>query len=413
MSHDDPELRALGEQIAREQDAWLRARPQGSLRAAQPPMQTARLVWASAALAVLLSIAGWQLSSRVRPAPLVLYAAGQLHAPDEFLSAPDNGSLALRFSDGTQMQLGAKSRARVLELTDRGAHLVLESGSAQISVVPGRGGRWKVTAGPYVVEVTGTRFDLAWDAREQALLLALIEGKVVVSGCALGEARTLLAGETLRASCRARDFEIRRGTPRVAPASASTAAAPASAPKQPIEHSAHPRTAGPGREEAKRTPPREPTVTPSWQSLARAGRFREALDAIHAAGVHEQPEALAAEELILLGDVGRLGGDLALALRAYASARAQAPKSQTAASAAFAIGTIQFDRKRDYAAAARSFALALEEQAEGPLAREALGRQVEALSRTSDHAHTAARARLYLERYPDGPHAPLARTLAR
>jgi outer membrane protein assembly factor BamD (BamD/ComL family) len=91
--------------------------------------------------------------------------------------------------------------------------------------------------------------------------------------------------------------------------------------------------------------------------------------------------------------------------------RVAAPSTQLAASAAFAIGTIEFDRKRDYAAAARSFALALEEQESGPLAREALGRQVEALARANDRIQAALRAKRYLALYPDGPHAQLARTL--
>ena len=46
-----------------------------------------------------------------------------------------------------------------------------------------------------------------------------------------------------------------------------------------------------------------------------------------------------------------------------------------------------------------------------PLARDATGRQMEALSRAGDAAAAARVADEYLRQYPRGPHAPLARTL--
>ena len=108
--------------------------------------------------------------------------------------------------------------------------------------------------------------------------------------------------------------------------------------------------------------------------------------------------------------MARLSGNSGHALRAYEGARARFPGTGFAANAAFSMGRVYFDQLDAYADAARSFATYANEQPAGPLLREALGRQMEALSRAGDRAGAARAAERYLRLYPNGPHAPLART---
>jgi hypothetical protein len=79
--------------------------------------------------------------------------------------------------------------------------------------------------------------------------------------------------------------------------------------------------------------------------------------------------------------------------------------------AAFALGRIAFDQRADFGGATRWFRTYLAEQPEGRLARDALGRLMEARSRVGDAAGAQVEARKYLDRYPSGPHAEMARRL--
>jgi hypothetical protein len=234
-----------------------------------------------------------------------------------------------------------------------------------------------------------------------------------VSGCAIGEERPLFAGESLRASCKARDFRIDRARPSEA-ATATAASVPHAAPELP------PSAAPPASIESSGgalTPPiaglqpRPAPVDGSWQSLARASRFKDALARVNERGFDAELARASPEDLALLGDVARFNGDSGRALRAYERARARSPGSEVAANAAFSIGRIDFDERRAYADAARWFGVYVGERPQGRLAREALGRQMEALSRAGDAAGAQRIAEQYLARYPEGPHAAFARTL--
>jgi TolA-binding protein len=149
----------------------------------------------------------------------------------------------------------------------------------------------------------------------------------------------------------------------------------------------------------------------SWQALARASRFREAFDLARDNGFDGELDRASVQDLLLLGDAARLSGNAPYAIRAYQRARSRAPGTPWAANAAFALGRVYFDQLDSFGDAARWFATYSSEAPSGPLAREALGRRMEALSRGGDRSGAARVAEQYLRQYPSGPHAPLARTL--
>ena len=78
--------------------------------------------------------------------------------------------------------------------------VVLERGSLHAAIVHRADTRWNVQAGPFEVRVTGTAFKVGWDPATEGFTLTLEEGRVVVSGCSLGEERVVAAGETFRAT---------------------------------------------------------------------------------------------------------------------------------------------------------------------------------------------------------------------
>src|SRR5262245_57378661 len=105
-----------------------------------------------------------------------------------YLRVPDDGaSAAMHFSDGSEVRLAPGGELRVGELRRDGARVALQQGTASLRVVHRQRTRWAVDAGPFVVEVTGTSFDVRWSTRDEAFDLTLREGSVIVKGPLTGD----------------------------------------------------------------------------------------------------------------------------------------------------------------------------------------------------------------------------------
>lgn len=413
-------LQRLGREVAAEQDRALsQDLSLGSVRArviAQPVRRPMRVkLWASAAV-VAAAAAGVAIYGFSRPrAPLAASFGDHPLAVGEWVSATEPGSPHIRFSDGSEVALSPGSRARLATLDSVGAHLVLESGAADVRVTPNHGARYRVSLGPFAVDVTGTRFDVGFRPSDELFTLTLHEGKVVVSGCVLGEGRTLLAGESLSASCRAGHFEISAlgadtgaralPVPPAAPSAAEAGLAPAEQLADPGGLDEEPNRTGQPRDAAPAV------VVPSWQGLSGQGRFADAYAVIALDGFEAAVSRASVPELALLGDTARFAGKPADALTAYQALRSRGAGTAAAKQAAFSIARVHFDQRAAYAEAARWFRTYLAEQPGGPLARESEGRLMESLSRAGDRVGARKVADGYLAKYPRGPHERVARQL--
>ena len=150
----------------------------------------------------------------------------------------------------------------------------------------------------------------------------------------------------------------------------------------------------------------------SWKSLAEQGKYREAVALAEDIGFDVIVARSSASNLMALADVFRRAGNMSRAEQAYRAVRTRFPGTSHASSAAFVLGRMAFEKKKAYAQAARWFEACLQDRKAGGFTREALGRLIEALQRSGDRAKAEKTAREYLDRYPKGPHASLARTLA-
>src|SRR5882724_4123046 len=159
--------------------------------------------WAAVALAasVLLGFVGW---TRYRQQAPVSFDTGAEHAVGQvgaLLLSRGTDPMPVRFSDGSSLSMAAASLARVTETSPHGATVVLEGGSLRVAVIHRDATRWHVAAGPFTVMVTGTKFDVRWNAAEQTLALDLQEGSVTVLGPSLDPTgRRVSPGESLRVS---------------------------------------------------------------------------------------------------------------------------------------------------------------------------------------------------------------------
>jgi TolA-binding protein len=129
------------------------------------------------------------------------------------------------------------------------------------------------------------------------------------------------------------------------------------------------------------------------------------------AGVSRLERTLSASDLLELADLARFAGSIQEAESALSAVRRRFPGSKAAAAAAFRLGKIAFDRERAYARAATHFETYLEEHPSGPLAPEAWHRVLESYHRSKRPGRARTAARAYLDRYPNGSHAALARRL--
>jgi transmembrane sensor len=108
------------------------------------------------------------------------------------------------------------------------------------------------------------------------------------------------------------------------------------------------------------------------------------------------------EDLLLAGDVARLSGHADAAVAQLSRAMARHPDDPRAPLAAFTLGRVQLEDLGSPREAAHAFARARELAPGGPLAEDALAREVEAWSRAGETETARARALAYTRRYPDG-----------
>ncbi len=372
----------------------------------------------AAAAAIALAVGGFATSNTtLQPASSLSFVVGDgaSEKPGKagvFISAPEAAEMPLTFSDGSKVRLAPSAHVRVTEVARSGAHVLVESGDVHVSVVHRDDTKWSVEAGPFEVRVTGTKFDVHWDPATTALVVRLEEGAVYVRGCNLlgDEGRLLQAGEQLDVSCRDRAQHVR---PIAAAASDSRAtAAPIEAPTM-ISATAlpdAPRATSIVTATAIDEP--APSAKESAVSLARHGPHASAIMSAEANGFAATCDAaVSGSELLVLADSARYAGRFERAAEALEAARRRFPGSDPAATAAFELGRIAMDVRRDLAAAGDHFETYLRERPSGGLAREALGRALEARHRSGDNVRAEPLAVRYLAAYPEGPFAKLARKI--
>jgi hypothetical protein len=365
-----------------------------------------------------------------RPAPLSFavgdFAAGQEHAGSagQRVEAPTDHGLPLRFSDGSLVTLDRGARVQVLALDRDGASLQIDSGRAEVNVHHRAHTRWLLRAGSFEVKVTGTRFSIDWQDKAQALTVMMTEGTVEVRGHHLpgGSPIIVTKGQRFRASAREPHWTLDSpeavSAPRVvAMADAERGVAPDGERGPPSLAAAPTTPAAPGEAPAGAPLPPATSFSPragalgarSWQTLAAAGHYQEALAVAERMGFSRSCRRLGADAVVELGDVARLAQDVPRAEEAYRAARRRFPRTDRPA---FAMGLIAFDQRKDFRRAARWFDTYLRDYPRGPLAREAAGRAMDAWNRAGDRTLASRAARDYLKRAPEGPYAPLARQIA-
>ncbi|MEM8609768.1 MAG: FecR domain-containing protein [Myxococcota bacterium] len=452
-------LEKLGARVARAQDELLqdpsrREAVRERLRSqARPTSRETRSlgwrVWAGGA-GVLAAAAATLLILSNRAPDTIHYRVGNAGVSNAIgapISAAEGRRLAVSFSDDSWFRLAPSARARVDELTPTGAQLRLEQGEATFYVHQREGTRWLVRAGPFLVEVIGTTFGVTWEPEAESFALAVYEGRVQVSGPGIGT-RQVGAGDEVEVNLGAGPAPSKPPPEPPTPAapSAPEATSPAPAPERRTRKPRVPKAGAEAPRQVERTPPApadpsaveapeaSPTGTPEtedatpvveapaaeapptpeedppWKDLVERGEYVELLSTSSPTQVRQAIERISQRDLVALAAAARRTSD-PRTTEIYLAIRSRFPQTDAAAQAAFMLARIEF-HDGSFEDAAGWLETYLQERPKGRFAREASGRLIEAYGKAGDQTRAKAAAQRYLDRYPDGPHAGLARSVA-
>jgi hypothetical protein len=319
----------------------------------------------------------------------------------------------VRFSDGSELTLERGAETHIDALDAHGGRVVLDEGTASVAIAKRPSAVWMLSAGPYQVRVTGTRFSLRWSKRERRFEIAMQSGSVVVSGPMVPAGMALAAGQRLRTSASGDELTLDQAStlgaegvsPRLVGVGSSTASEPpTAAPDQDVA----PDIAAVAPPVASATVS-APHASLEWQKRAAAGEFGAVIAAAEARGLEATLASASLEDLAALADSARYARRNSLAKRVLLAERKRFPASRTARDAAFFLARLAED---EGGGALEWYDRYLSESPRGTYASQALGRKM--LLVHAQQGSDAARplAAEYLSRYPNGPYAAAAQKIS-
>jgi FecR protein len=375
----------------------------------QARQRTTRIAFAGASC-LLVAFAAW-LAPRPgdRPHAALTYTLNGAPPPHGGYIAPSTGEPVLSFSDGTRVALEPTARGRVVEIGRHGARIALDEGKAHVEVAHLPGADWRFEAGPFVINVHGTKFSFGWSARQSRLDVQMENGVVSVSGPLSGGEIFLRAGQTLSVSLNDEGAPAvsptvgQVGSPAPPSSPAPTLAPPMPSDRAPNESQARSVDRSTGRSDS----------TEGWAAKLAAGNAAAVVADAERRGLAKVLDSSSSEDLAALADASRFQKNDALARRALLAQRRRFARSVRAREASFLLGRLD-DAIDDGADSALAwYDQYLGEAPGGAYVSEALGRKMTDLERTHRHVEAAAVAADYLRRFPNGIYVQAAQALVR
>jgi hypothetical protein len=337
-----------------------------------------------------------------------------------YQAPPTNQALELKFSDGSEVKLAPGGGGRVTNLRPHGATVLLEVGRATVNVEPLPHAEWRIAAGPYTVEVVGTRFEMGWKVDSGTLDVVMDHGTVVVRGPGIETGVRLSQGDRFVSQT-----SNRLVRPGAAPAKETSevelAGVAGSAGSEPeyagdeghVDEAAAPTPHEPRvRARAALTPSSDPAppLKSTWQETSARGDYAAVVEQAENDGLDNVLSTADVTDLGVLADAARYTGRPDLAEQVLTKLRERFSGTSRAVSAAFVLGRMRDDAHQS-AAALAWYETYLREAPAGPLAAEALGRKMLAVNALGQYDAAVETAREYLRRFPTGAYSRHARQL--
>ena len=359
--------------------------------------------WALAgAVAVALAMVAHRLPLRPLDSPLQYVVEGATVGPARTITA--TSSTRVLFSDESRLGIEPSSKIKMLGTDAHGAQVAVADGSIDVFVKPRKDSSWRFEAGPFSILVKGTAFRLGFDAAKGRLDLHMKTGVVEVRDPYKDRVSTLRGGDSL---------ELLANPPREASSIAPLQETPPLPPATPLQTLPARPTAlkplvhdGPGRLAMHDGA----SHSASWSDLIAKGDFPGVVQDAERCGLDITLARGSALDLITLADAARYTKKYETARQALLALRARFAGSERAKDAAFFLGRLSEVGTASSDAALTWYDTYLAEADRGPYASEALGRKLTLLvGKDPERAHKVARS--YLQRFPQGNQAELARSV--
>jgi hypothetical protein len=366
--------------------------------------------WALAgAAAVALAIAAYRLPLHSSDKPLHYMVEGATVGPNETISSASDARVL--FSDESSLGIEASAKLKVLGTDAHGAQVAISDGAIDVMVKPRKHSSWRFEAGPFSVLVKGTAFRLGFDTAKGRMDLLMKTGVVEVRAPREDRVLTLRAGESLQLFASpprevpvAAPVRVTQETPRADGSITPPASTPAEAAQASRLAAKHVTPAG------RLALHEGASHSLSWSELIAKGDFSAVVQDAERRGLDVTLARGSAQDLITLADAARYTRKHETARQALLALRARFAGSDRAKDAAFFLGRLAEVGPASSDAALTWYDTYLAEASRGPYASEALGRKLTLLvHRDPQLAHKTAHS--YLQRFPEGNQADLARSV--
>ncbi len=338
----------------------------------------------------------YRVAGSAMPAPIGKYVAPLPKQP-----------LALRFSEGSVVELEPGARARVARTTTHGATVLIETGGANVNVVHRPATDWTILAGPYTVHVTGTAFNLDFEASSQRFELKMQSGVVSVEGPGLSRPVEVRRDQKFVHYVGDPNFERRDsdGDTDSLPVHEASSAAPTDVSPSDVSSVAEvpaPRKANVGVNDKE-------SSRSGWAADVARGEYAAVLRKAKEKGWAQVLEESNTADLMAVANAARFLGRTESSREALDALRRRFKGTFAAQSATYLLGRLV---EPTSAKEAVNWYLQYEREApNGPLVAEAAGRRLLLLQAAGDRSGTERLAREYVSRFPDGPYAGVARKI--
>jgi hypothetical protein len=323
--------------------------------------------------------------------------------------------MAVTFSEGSTLKLTPGTRGRLRSITREGARIAVDRGTASFRITPNPARHWWIEAGPFVVSVKGTVFDVSWEPSIERFALELREGIVSVAGPVSDGTLTLRPGQQVVVNLTRSETIITDGQPAkdtVGEPEASEVrradlALPSATTAPPLPPSALPGSA--------KTPSPATSVTEvrSWTQELASGHWDRILAEVNRVGIETALNRASSEDLFALADAARYRRQVDLARDALMTQRRRFPNSPRATDALFLLGRVEESRGGAATHALAWYDEYLRRAPSGGFAAEALGRKLIISKETHSTVQTRSIAEAYLRQFPKGSYAGTARAILR
>ncbi len=382
-----------------------------------------KLGWAAAVATLLvLALVGYMSFQRETP---ILYRIGAGQWADDgqaWVNNPGTTPVPITFENGSRLELGGRTAARVLRAKRDQVAIDLDQGDIHAEIVGNAETSWLIHAGPYRIMVLGTIFKVRWEVTAGELEVEVLSGKVAVSSIHVAAETIVLEGGQ-RVIAKGKNYEIVRersaaGDHR-ANGTASRPVEPEPTLNEKAEKDIPPSTTVVPKpttkvallraNEKKRggppaTPPQnEPVSEPS--ALQRCIDARDWSGAVDAISNEELDQIVQSESLDVLWPLANRARHTAkaeVASQLFEAIRRRFANTNRAETAAFLLGKIALHLNKDLKGARDWLETYRKESPQGALIEESLGLLIGVYRQLGDNIDARRVALEYLQHYKGG-----------